>query len=122
MDSRNLMVVSKTMIYSQTTIPLLIIILVTMGVSTTTVVFIKATNQTQYRAGYIHGLHDPDLKEILENTTFTHTQSFNQGYIDGWCSLPGNGPYSGSDADQGTFECQYDATHYNNSTTADKGK
>jgi hypothetical protein len=55
-----------------------------------------------YQSGYKHGLNG-DYPNLTN-----HTAEYTQGFIDGYCKL--NGPESGSDADQGTFECDSDTT------------
>jgi len=44
-----------------------------------------------------------------------HTQAFEQGFIDGYCSTQVKGSHSDSDADWGTFDCDYDATQFKGS-------
>lgn len=67
---------------------------------------------TPYQSGYNHGISDGKLAQKgLGGTNWYitqpgkgfafHTQEFNRGYIDGFCSIAG----SGSDANQATFEC-----------------
>jgi hypothetical protein len=67
---------------------------------------------TPYQSGYKHGLSDNLTYLIQPGKGFAfHTKEFNQGFIDGFCSLPGNrGQYTGSDADEGTFNCVADVS------------
>lgn len=60
---------------------------------------------TPYQSGYEHGLHGG-----YAYNSASHTQAFNQGYIDGFCLHAPK--YAGSDSDQGTFICADDATQY----------
>jgi len=83
-----------------------------------------ATNESSYRAGYKHGVDD--AKTPWQNATGDwlyiikpgkgfafHTKEFNQGYIDGYCSLESTGGMPGMDADQATFNCPDDSPLYN---------
>jgi tetratricopeptide (TPR) repeat protein len=77
---------------------------------------------TPYQSGYKHGVADGKtiygLGNFMTKEGFgNHTERFNQGYIDGWCS---KNPGLGSDADQGTFECDSDTTAAKNSTAIPK--
>ena len=77
-----------------------------------------ATNDegSAYKAGYVHGVSDANAS--VNATLYVtqpgkdfgfHTKQFNQGYIDGYCSIAGSG--AGMDSDQhATFECYYDAS------------
>jgi hypothetical protein len=60
-------------------------------------------------SGYKHG-----LKGDYPNLT-NHTGEYTQGFIDGYYKL--NGPESGSDADEGTFECSIDSPVRNSPTS-----
>lgn len=69
---------------------------------------------TPYQSGYNHGVADgKQAQKGLGGTDwyitqpgkgFTfHTQEFNRGYVDGFCSIAGSG--AGSDANEATFQC-----------------
>lgn len=74
--------------------------------------------QAAYQDGYSHGLADGNdncqdkdgchwyILEPGKGFGF-HTREFNQGYIDGFCSL---NPNTGSDADEATWDCTRDAS------------
>src|SRR5215831_9376693 len=67
-----------------------------------------------YASGFKHGVNDTKTTYGLSNFMTeggfgSHTERFNQGYIDGYCA--NSSPGSGSDADQGTFECSSDVTN-----------
>jgi hypothetical protein len=59
-----------------------------------------ATNLTPYKAGYTHGVGDANGNSALyieqpgKGPDF-HTKQFNQGYVDGFCSVAGPGGASG---------------------------
>jgi hypothetical protein len=59
-----------------------------------------------YDSGFKHGVSDANGGDYIlqpgKGFQF-HTQTFNQGYIDGWCSI--EGPGASSDADEATFDC-----------------
>jgi hypothetical protein len=74
---------------------------------------LPTTNESSYTAGYEHGVSDAKRGHITEDAA-SHTQKYDQGWVDGYCSIAGKG--AGSDSDKGTFECSLDATEYNNST------
>ena len=88
-----------------TTASLLVVIAVAMGVT-------NVTALSPYQSGYNHGVGDAqkaahglggnDWQQPGKGFAF-HTPEFNRGYVDGFCSIAGSG--SGSDANQGTFEC-----------------
>ena len=72
---------------------------------------------TPYESGYKHGISDGKLANqgLRGNDWYItqpgkgfafHTQEFNKGYVDGFCSVS-NG---GSDADEATFECSTDTS------------
>ena len=74
---------------------------------------------TPYQSGYQRGAKDAKtiygLGNFMTKEGFgNHTEKFNQGYIDGWCA--NSAPGLGSDADQGTFECDTDTTAAKNSS------
>jgi hypothetical protein len=69
---------------------------------------------TPYDSGFKHGVSDAKLSQrglggsdwyiTQPGKGFAfHTQDFNKGYVDGFCSIAGSG--QGSDADQATFDC-----------------
>jgi hypothetical protein len=69
-----------------------------------------------YKSGYKHDVSDASpnrttlyLEEPGKGLAF-HTQKFNQGYIDGFCSIVGKN--SSSDSDARTFYCSEDATQF----------
>jgi len=62
-----------------------------------------------YRSGYEHGVNDGKRGDITEDTD-KHPAKYDQGWVDGYCSVAGKG--AGSDSDKGTFECSLDATQY----------
>jgi hypothetical protein len=74
--------------------------------------------QAAYESGYSHGISDGKdncqhkdgchwyILEPGKGFGF-HTKDFNQGYIDGFCSL---NPNTGSDADEATWDCTRDAS------------
>lgn len=66
-----------------------------------------ATNESpSYRAGVSDANHNGAgplyIGQPGKGLAF-HTPGFNKGYVDGFCSVSGNG--TESDADQGTFTC-----------------
>jgi hypothetical protein len=70
---------------------------------------------TPYQSGYKHGVKDADMTYGLSNFMAqggfgSHTSTFNQGYIDGWCSKQTPGERAGSDSDNGTFNCVDDVS------------
>jgi hypothetical protein len=74
-----------------------------------------------YQSGYEHGIGD--AKKSVNETWYIlqpgksfafHTDKFNQGYVDGYCSIAGKG--AGSDADQATWECSLDTSAAKNSS------
>ena len=84
-----------------------------------------ANEGSAYRAGYAHGVSDA---KVSVNATLyitqpgkdfgSHTKQFNQGYIDGYCSIAGSG--AGMDSDQhATFECYYDASQGATNSSSD---
>ncbi|HYV52887.1 MAG TPA: hypothetical protein VE971_06285 [Candidatus Eisenbacteria bacterium] len=77
--------------------------------------FVKGINEDPYKSGYQHGVNDANgtsvplyLEEPGKGLAF-HTK-FNQGYIDGFCSIVGKD--SSSDSDAGTFYCSESATQF----------
>ena len=61
---------------------------------------------TPYQAGYAHGVNDEKTNVYNTGEGFaSHTKEFNQGYIDGYCSLESTSGMPGMDADQATFNC-----------------
>src|SRR5215467_4936339 len=62
-----------------------------------------------YRSGYEHGVQDGKTGTIREDFA-NHTAKYDQGWVDGYCSIAGEG--AGSDSDKGTFECSLDATQF----------
>ncbi len=65
-----------------------------------------------YQSGFKHGVSDAKIANqgssnwyILQpgKSSAFHTQAFNKGYVDGFCSIAGSG--AGSDANQATFTC-----------------
>jgi hypothetical protein len=67
---------------------------------------------TPYQSGFKHGVSDAKIANqggsnwyILQpgKSSAFHTQAFNKGYVDGFCSIAGSG--AGSDANQATFTC-----------------
>ena len=81
---------------------------------------VYGTNEGPYQSGYEHGVSDANgtsgplyLEEPGKGFAF-HTEKFNQGYIDGFCSVAGND--SSSDSDAGTFYCSESATQFKNSS------
>jgi hypothetical protein len=65
-----------------------------------------------YQSGFKHGVSDAKIADqgsrnwyILQpgKSSAFHTQAFNKGYVDGFCSIAGSG--AGSDANQATFTC-----------------
>ena len=67
---------------------------------------------TAYKSGYKHGVNDAKIGRIMEDAA-SHTQKYDQGWVDGYCSIAGKG--AGGDSDQGTFECADDATEFKGS-------
>src|SRR5215467_15107914 len=90
----------------------LIIILALAPLSNSFVVKAKTGTTNEYQNGYKHGLAG---ELIPENGPVHHTPAFEQGFIDGYCSTQVKGTHSGSDADWGTFDCDYDATQFKGS-------
>jgi hypothetical protein len=79
--------------------------------------------ESPYQSGYEHGVGDAkkpvneDLYIIQPKKGFAfHTDKFNQGYIDGYCSIEGKG--AGMDADQATFECSLDSSAARNNSSS----
>jgi hypothetical protein len=67
-----------------------------------------------YQSGYKHGVSDAKLAQqglggsdwyiTQPGKGFAfHTDTFNKGYVDGFCSIAGSG--AGSDANEATFRC-----------------
>jgi hypothetical protein len=67
-----------------------------------------------YQSGYKHGVSDAKLAQqglggsdwyiTQPGKGFAfHTDAFNKGYVDGFCSIAGSG--AGSDANGATFQC-----------------
>lgn len=62
---------------------------------------------TPYESGYNHGVSDGRNLGSRYMTGFAdHTDPFNQGYINGWCSVQGKD--ASSDDDNYTFHCDVD--------------
>ena len=69
---------------------------------------IAAHALSPYQSGYKRGVVDGKIERITEGN---HTVQYDQGYADGWCSLPNHlGQYVGSDSDNGTFNCVNDVS------------
>jgi hypothetical protein len=64
-----------------------------------------------YMSGFKHGQADGKIGHIAEDSA-SHTAAYDQGWVDGYCSIAGRG--AGSDSDKGTFECNFDATQFKN--------
>jgi hypothetical protein len=67
--------------------------------------------ETAYQSGFKHGVADGRQSDttkwyILQpnNGFANHTKQFDRGYVAGWCSV--NSVFSGSDADQASFNCR----------------
>jgi hypothetical protein len=63
-----------------------------------------------YQSGFKHGVSDAKLANTSDWYILQpgkgfgfHTPEFNNGYVNGWCSIMGSG--AGSDADEATFTC-----------------
>jgi hypothetical protein len=66
-----------------------------------------------YQSGFSHGVHDGKDSCLHPGCNWYilqpgkgfafHTKQFNQGYVDGFCSVSRSG--QGSDADEATFTC-----------------
>lgn len=90
-----------------TTVSIMVAILVALSVTNVSAI-------SPYQSGYNHGLSDAQkaapglggnnwyITQPEKGFAF-HTQEFNRGYIDGFCSIAGSG--AGSDANQATFNC-----------------
>lgn len=73
----------------------------------------NASALSPYQSGYSHGLSDAqraahglggnDFIIQPEKGFAFHTQEFNRGYVNGFCSIAGSG--AESDANQATFKC-----------------
>jgi len=101
-------------------IPEILILVLVIFTINYQVVFVKGTNEGPYKSGYEDGVSDANgtsgplyLEEPGKGFAF-HTEKFNQGYIDGFCSVAGND--SSSDSDAGTFYCSESATQFKNSS------
>ncbi|HXP48310.1 MAG TPA: hypothetical protein VN922_00055 [Bacteroidia bacterium] len=68
----------------------------------------------EYRSGYEHGVQDGKTGTIREDFA-NHTAKYDQGWVDGYCSIAGEG--AGSDSDKGTFECSLDTTQFKGTNT-----
>jgi len=67
-----------------------------------------------FESGFRHGMTDAKLDEANSNQQdyieqpgngfVNHTQQFNHGYVQGWCSI--TGPNHGKETDAAVFDCE----------------
>jgi hypothetical protein len=69
---------------------------------------------SEFESGFRHGTSDGKLDEANSNKQDYieqpgngmdhHTQQFNHGYVEGWCSI--TGPNHGKETDAAVFDCE----------------